>query len=69
MIRVYTVFKFGYIWVQHDKDQSHVIILQTNIFMYAAFGVFKHFFSKVIFSNEGVTKFEKAVYFGKQAKE
>ena len=37
LICVFTVFIFGYIWVQHDYEQSHVIILQTNLYMYAAF--------------------------------
>ena len=70
MISVYFVFKFGYTWVQHNKDQSHIIILQANIYMYmyAAFGGIKAFFSKAIFSNEGVTKFENAVFWGEKSK-
>ena len=62
---MHTVFKFGYIWVQHDKDQSNVIILQTSIYVHVRFfwadlSILSHF------SNEGVTKFEKAVYFEKK---
>ena len=66
-----TVFKFGYIWVQHDKDQSHEIILQTNIYtlLWGGGGVgYLNIFFKAIFSNEGVTQLEKAVYFRKKQK-